>query len=176
MSVSLCLSVSGMCMSVRVYPCPAARLILCMILCLTAAGSFTVKNVLPGADGESQKVKLKVRVNLHGVFTVASATLLERVEEAPAPAPDTAAAAAAPMETEPTAAAGTEEGAAPAEPAAEGDRDTSPPSEAAMDTDTAKTEAGADSKEVGRGRRAGPAHAVGSSATSWPALLKTTRN
>lgn len=109
-------------------------------------GSFTVKNVAPGADGDSQKVKVKVRVNIHGVFTVASATLHERIEETAAPAGD----AAAPMEADPAAAApaaATEEGAAPAEAAAEGDRDTSPASENAMETD--KPEAAADAKEQG---------------------------
>ncbi|XP_066955456.1 heat shock 70 kDa protein 4 isoform X2 [Macrobrachium rosenbergii] len=43
-------------------------------------GHFTVKNVLPGPEGENQKVKVKVRINLHGLFTVASASLAEKKE------------------------------------------------------------------------------------------------
>ncbi|KAF0304168.1 Heat shock protein 4 [Amphibalanus amphitrite] len=109
-------------------------------------GSFTVQNVTPGADGESQKVKVKVRINIHGVFTVASATLLERVEEAPAPAGD---ATTTPMETDPAAAPAAEQGGPAADGTADGDRDTSPPSDAAMETDAAKPETPADSKEQG---------------------------
>lgn len=35
----------------------------------------------PTAEGESQKVKLKVRVNIHGIITVASASLLEKKQD-----------------------------------------------------------------------------------------------
>lgn len=37
-----------------------------------------VKDIKPTAEGESQKVKVKVRVNLHGLFYVSSASLYER--------------------------------------------------------------------------------------------------
>lgn len=35
-----------------------------------------MKDVKPSADGESLKVKVKVRVNLHGILTVSSASLV----------------------------------------------------------------------------------------------------
>lgn len=41
-------------------------------------GQFTVRDVKPTADGASQKVKVKARVNLHGIFSINSATLLEK--------------------------------------------------------------------------------------------------
>ena len=43
-------------------------------------GTFTIDNIAPKEDGSSQKVKVKVRVNLHGVFTVTSANLVETKE------------------------------------------------------------------------------------------------
>lgn len=43
--------------------------------CLT--GQFLIQNVIPQASGESAKVKVKVRVNVHGVFSVSSASLVE---------------------------------------------------------------------------------------------------
>ncbi|XP_075214215.1 heat shock protein 70Cb isoform X2 [Lycorma delicatula] len=36
-------------------------------------GQFVVKDVKPNADGESAKVKVKVRINLHGILSVTSA-------------------------------------------------------------------------------------------------------
>ena len=39
---------------------------------------FHIQGVKPGAQGEAQKVKVKVRLNLHGVFQVVSATLMEK--------------------------------------------------------------------------------------------------
>jgi len=39
-------------------------------------GQFTVKDVKPSLDGESVKVKVKVRVNLHGILTISSASLV----------------------------------------------------------------------------------------------------
>lgn len=35
--------------------------------------------VQPNAEGENSKVKVKVRVNIHGVFAVSSASLIEPV-------------------------------------------------------------------------------------------------
>lgn len=57
------------------------------------AGQFLIQKVVPQASGESSKVKVKVRVNIHGIFSVSSASLVEvqksdETEE--------------PMETEPT--------------------------------------------------------------------------
>ena len=46
------------------------------------AGSFTVNKVVPQANGESSKVKVKVRVNIHGMFNVSSATMVEK-QDAP---------------------------------------------------------------------------------------------
>lgn len=43
-------------------------------------GEFTVRDVKPTTDGASQKVKVKARINLHGIFSISSATLLEKSE------------------------------------------------------------------------------------------------
>lgn len=40
-------------------------------------GQFTIHKVVPQPSGESSKVKVKVRVNVHGVFSVSSASLVE---------------------------------------------------------------------------------------------------
>ncbi|XP_029297900.1 heat shock 70 kDa protein 4b [Cottoperca gobio] len=40
-------------------------------------GQFLIQKVVPQASGESSKVKVKVRVNIHGIFSVASASLVE---------------------------------------------------------------------------------------------------
>ncbi|KAL5011939.1 hypothetical protein ScPMuIL_010490 [Solemya velum] len=44
-------------------------------------GSFTVNKIIPTKEGESSKVKVKVRVNNHGVFTIMSASLVEKIED-----------------------------------------------------------------------------------------------
>lgn len=44
-------------------------------------GQWNIKDVQPTAEGESQKVKLKVRVNIHGIMTVASASLVEKKQD-----------------------------------------------------------------------------------------------
>jgi len=41
-------------------------------------GECQIQGVKAGAQGEAQKVKVKVRVNLHGVFQVVTATLMEK--------------------------------------------------------------------------------------------------
>ncbi|XP_062470162.1 heat shock 70 kDa protein 4L isoform X2 [Pezoporus occidentalis] len=41
-------------------------------------GRFTVQNVGPQHDGDNSKVKVKVRVNIHGLFSVANASIIER--------------------------------------------------------------------------------------------------
>ncbi|GIY22192.1 heat shock 70 kDa protein 4L [Caerostris darwini] len=41
-------------------------------------GTFTIKNVTPTANGESSKVKVKARINIHGIFSFISATLAEK--------------------------------------------------------------------------------------------------
>lgn len=40
-------------------------------------GQFLIQKVVPQATGESSKVKVKVRVNIHGIFSVSSASLVE---------------------------------------------------------------------------------------------------
>lgn len=40
-------------------------------------GRFTILKVVPQSDGSSSRVKVKVRVNIHGVFSVSSASLVE---------------------------------------------------------------------------------------------------
>uniref|UniRef100_A0A8C7ITE8 Heat shock protein 4b n=1 Tax=Oncorhynchus kisutch TaxID=8019 RepID=A0A8C7ITE8_ONCKI len=40
-------------------------------------GQFVIQKVVPQASGESSKVKVKVRVNIHGIFSVSSASLVE---------------------------------------------------------------------------------------------------
>ncbi|KAG7464821.1 hypothetical protein MATL_G00169620 [Megalops atlanticus] len=44
-----------------------------------AIGQFLIQKVVPQASGESSKVKVKVRVNLHGIFCVSNASLVEVV-------------------------------------------------------------------------------------------------
>uniref|UniRef100_A0A4W5RK01 Heat shock protein family A (Hsp70) member 4 like n=1 Tax=Hucho hucho TaxID=62062 RepID=A0A4W5RK01_9TELE len=41
-------------------------------------GHFSVQNVVPQPDGDSSKVKVKVRINVHGIFSVSSASLIEK--------------------------------------------------------------------------------------------------
>ena len=48
---------------------------------LLLVGQFFIDSVVPTATGESSKVKVKVRVNINGVFTVSSATLIEKKEQ-----------------------------------------------------------------------------------------------
>ncbi|KAH0629749.1 hypothetical protein JD844_012087, partial [Phrynosoma platyrhinos] len=43
----------------------------------SAIAQFLIQKVIPQADGSSSKVKVKVRVNIHGIFSVSSASLVE---------------------------------------------------------------------------------------------------
>lgn len=43
---------------------------------------WIVKEICPGPDGKAQKVKVKVRINLHGIMNVSSASLIESKETA----------------------------------------------------------------------------------------------
>ncbi|KAH9513967.1 Heat shock 105kDa 110kDa protein 1 [Bulinus truncatus] len=43
-------------------------------------GTFKINNVAPQASGDSSKVKVKVRLNANGIFTVLSASMYERHE------------------------------------------------------------------------------------------------
>ena len=44
------------------------------------SGSFFVKDVVPTAEGEASKVKVKVRMNIHGIFFLKSATMIEKLK------------------------------------------------------------------------------------------------
>lgn len=76
-------------------------------------GRFSIANVQPGAGGEAARIKVKVRLNTHGIFTVSQAKLAEIVEkpiseaeekmETDAPATDAAAASASADADEPAA-------------------------------------------------------------------------
>ena len=43
-------------------------------------GNFEVGDVKPLEDGSNQKVKVKIRINLHGIFVVSSANYSEKHE------------------------------------------------------------------------------------------------
>ncbi|KAF7278431.1 heat shock protein 70Cb isoform X2 [Rhynchophorus ferrugineus] len=43
-------------------------------------GTWLVKDIRPAPDGKSQKVKVKVRINLHGIMSISSASLIEAKE------------------------------------------------------------------------------------------------
>lgn len=71
-------------------------------------GSFRINKVVPKADGESSKVKVKVRMNIHGVFTIKQASLVEKVVVVDPPKAQEGAAKVngqEPMETDTTPAA-----------------------------------------------------------------------
>ena len=46
-------------------------------------GTFTITNIAPTEDGEASKVKLKVRMNIHGIFFVKDATMVEKQKQPP---------------------------------------------------------------------------------------------
>lgn len=43
-------------------------------------GQFVIQNISPSKDGEKAKVKVKVRVNTHGIFSVSTASVVEKME------------------------------------------------------------------------------------------------
>ncbi|KAG5890080.1 hypothetical protein JTB14_003644 [Gonioctena quinquepunctata] len=47
-------------------------------------GTWVIKDIRPNAEGKAQKVKVKVRVNLHGIMTISSAAMYE-AKESPEP-------------------------------------------------------------------------------------------
>lgn len=51
--------------------------LLYIFFCFFLTGQFLIQKVIPQASGESSKVKVKVRVNIHGIFSVSSASLVE---------------------------------------------------------------------------------------------------
>ena len=42
-------------------------------------GTFSVRDVKPTEAGEASKVKVKVRMNIHGVFFIKSASMIEKL-------------------------------------------------------------------------------------------------
>lgn len=63
-------------------------------------GHFLVKDVIPTSTGEAAKIKVKVRLNIHGILSISSASM---IEDLPTPSPEaeleTKADAAEPMDT-----------------------------------------------------------------------------
>ena len=98
-------------------------------------GRFSVKNVKPAATGEPSKLKVKVRVNAHGIFGVMNAYIIEKtiVEEPPPPTVDTAAAG---------------EGAASATPTTDTKEQTEKQEEANSMEDDAQKQQNGDTPEV----------------------------
>ncbi|XP_029641449.1 heat shock 70 kDa protein 4-like [Octopus sinensis] len=50
--------------------------------CQPTIGSFKVQNVTPQATGESSKIKVHVKINIHGIFSVPSASMVEKLDSA----------------------------------------------------------------------------------------------
>ena len=48
----------------------------CYVYIFAHAGKFLIKGVKPNEEGESTKVKVKLRLNIHGIFFIKSATLI----------------------------------------------------------------------------------------------------
>ena len=42
-------------------------------------GRFNIKNVTPTSKGEAAKIKVKLRLNIHGIFSVRSASMIETI-------------------------------------------------------------------------------------------------
>ena len=72
-------------------PCPSSSTI----------GTFSVKDVKPTETGEASKIKVKVRMNIHGVFFIKSAHLIEKVPVSPEEAMETDKTAASTESTTP---------------------------------------------------------------------------
>ena len=48
-------------------------------------GCFSIKDVVPSKEGESSKIKVKVRLDIHGVLNVVDASLVEKLAAAAEP-------------------------------------------------------------------------------------------
>ena len=59
-------------------------------------GRFSVKNVTPTKEGESSKIKVKIRMDIHGIFYVSKAQMIEKI-------PSDDEGGNEPMETQPAA-------------------------------------------------------------------------
>lgn len=53
---------------------------LILFINLFFTGTWVIKDIRPNPEGKSQKVKVKVRVNLHGIMTISSASMYEAKE------------------------------------------------------------------------------------------------
>ena len=62
-------------------------------------GNFKIEGVTPSFDGESQKVKVKVKLDEHGCFTVDSAVLMDKLPPAEGDAKPEAKDTPQPMDT-----------------------------------------------------------------------------
>nr|QTA73203.1 heat shock protein 70 [Monochamus alternatus] len=51
-------------------------------------GTWLIKDIRPNTEGKPQKVKVKVRVNLHGIMTISSASMYEAKESAEPESPE----------------------------------------------------------------------------------------
>ena len=49
------------------------------------SGHFSIKDVVPSKEGESSKVKVKVRLDIHGILNVVNASLVEKLAVAQEP-------------------------------------------------------------------------------------------
>ena len=54
-------------------------------VCLCFLGRFSIKDVVPSKEGESSKIKVRVRLDIHGVLNVVNASLVEKLAVAPEP-------------------------------------------------------------------------------------------
>lgn len=52
-----------------------------LLIAAIALGQWNIKDVQPTPEGASQMVKLKARVNIHGIITVPSASLVEKKQD-----------------------------------------------------------------------------------------------
>ena len=72
----------------------------------TYSGTFLINDVKPTSTGEPSKIKVKVRLDIHGLFNVSSAQMIEKLPTPP-PTPekeqDTKEAEPEPMDTTPGA-------------------------------------------------------------------------
>ena len=59
-----------------------------VVFCYCFSGCFSIKDVVPNKEGESSKIKVKVRLNIHGVLNVVNASLVEKLAAVPEAEPE----------------------------------------------------------------------------------------
>lgn len=47
------------------------------------AGCFSINNIVPSQEGGSSKIKIKMRMDVHGIFNVCGAQLVEKIPSEP---------------------------------------------------------------------------------------------